>query len=324
MTIPEKIQKRLQNKKRLQWFAAKFANEQEGFFVGRGIDYAISLEGSLKLKEISHIHSEVYAVGELKHGTISLIEPGTLVIGVLTQNDWIDTKMGRQKKKPEYDSEKIMEQFMNCIVDAYMSGTDGESVNSLRQISEQFSITLMKTRKILITAGVYHTELSDQVISLKESGKSISEIMQETGLSRSSVHSYLPYKKMIYNADELSLYAERCRLYRKRKQAVEKLHCCMNKSLELLETHLWETLKLFSGYSFMTVKGLRFHYTVNGNEILIDRKKKSITRSSVNIALKETLEMNGKVSGPKKLHVIGASYLYAIFLRFGLIKTEGE
>ena len=129
---------------------------------------------------------------------------------------------------------------------------------------------------------------------------------------------------MIYNADELSLYAERCRLYRKRKQAVEKLHCCMNKSLELLETHLWETLKLFSGYSFMTVKGLRFHYTVNGNEILIDRKKKSITRSSVNIALKETLRMNGKVSGPKKLHVFGASYLYAIFLRFGVIKTEGE
>lgn len=87
MTIPEKIQKILQNKKRLQWFAAKFANEQEVFFVGRGIDYAISLEGSLKLKEISHIHSEVYAVGELKHGTISLIEPGTLVIGVLTQKD---------------------------------------------------------------------------------------------------------------------------------------------------------------------------------------------------------------------------------------------
>ena len=232
--------------------------------------------------------------------------------------------MGRQKKKPEYDSEKIMEQFMNCIVDTYMSGADGESVNSLRQISEQFSITLMKTRKILITADVYHTELSDQVISLKESGKSISEIMQETGLSRSSVHSYLPYTKMIYNADELSLYAERCRLYRKRKQAVEKLHCCMNKSLELLETHLWETLKLFSGYSFMTVKGLRFSYMVNGNEILIDRKKKSITRSSVNIALKETLGMNGKVSGPKKLHVFGASYLYAIFLRFGVIKTEGE
>lgn len=231
--------------------------------------------------------------------------------------------MGRPKKKPGYDSEKIMEQFTNCIVEAYMSGAGGGSVNSLRQISEQFGITLMKTRKILITVGVYHTEISEQVISLWENGKNISEIMQETGLSRSSVHSYLPYTKMIYNADELSLYAERCRLYRKRKQKIEKLHCCMDKSLELLENHLWETLKLFSGYSFTTVKGLRFHYTVNGNEILIDRKKKSITRSSVNIALKETMKMKGNVNGPKKLKVFGASYLYAIFCRFGLIKTEG-
>ena len=153
--------------------------------------------------------------------------------------------MGRPKKKPEYDSEKVMEQFTNGIVDAYISGTDVGSTNSLRQISEQFGITLMKTRKILITAGAYHTELSDQVISLKGNGKSISEIMQETGLSRSSVHSYLPYTKMIYNADELSLYAERCRLYRERKQAVEKLHCYMDKSLELLKTQLWETLKCF-------------------------------------------------------------------------------
>lgn len=242
----------------------------------------------------------------------------------LAQNDWIDTKMGRPKKKPEYNSEKIMEQFTNGIVEAYMSGVCGGSANSLRQISEQFGITLMKTRKILITAGVYHTELSDQVISLKENGKSISEIMQETGLSRSSVHSYLPYTKMIYNADELSLYAERCRLYRERKQAVEKLHCCIDKSYELLENHFWVTLKLFSGYCFTTVKGLRFHYTVNGNEILIDRKKKAITRSSVNIALKETIEMKGNANGPKKLNVFGASYLYSIFLRFGLIKIEGE
>ena len=244
--------------------------------------------------------------------------------GVLVQNDWIDTKMGRPKKKPEYNSEKIMEQFTNCIAEAYMSGAGGGTANSLRQISEQFSITLMKTRKILITAGVYHTELSEQVISLRENGKNISEIMQETGLSRSSVHSYLPYTKMIYNADELSLYAERCRLYRERKQAVEKLHCYIDKSYELLVNHLWETLKLFSGYSFTTVKGLKFHYTVNGNEILIDRKKKSITRSSVNIALKETIEMKGNVNGPKKLKVFGASYLYSIFLRFGLIKIEGE
>lgn len=84
--LPDKIQKIIDDKERLQWFASKQANAKDIFFVGRGIDYAISLEGSLKLKEISYIHSEAYAAGELKHGTISLIEDGTLVIGVLTQN----------------------------------------------------------------------------------------------------------------------------------------------------------------------------------------------------------------------------------------------
>lgn len=84
-TIPVKIQKILEDKERLQWFASKQANARDVFFIGRGIDYAISMEGSLKMKEVSYIHSEAYAAGELKHGTISLIEDGTLVIGVLTQ-----------------------------------------------------------------------------------------------------------------------------------------------------------------------------------------------------------------------------------------------
>ena len=85
--IPEKIEKIIEDKERIQWFAAKQANAKDAFFVGRGIDYAICMEGSLKMKEISYVHSEAYAAGELKHGTISLIEDGTLVIGVLTQLD---------------------------------------------------------------------------------------------------------------------------------------------------------------------------------------------------------------------------------------------
>lgn len=83
--LPEKMGKLLENKERIQWFASKYANAKDIFFIGRGVDYAISLEGSLKLKEISYIHSEAYAAGELKHGTISLIENGTLVVGILTQ-----------------------------------------------------------------------------------------------------------------------------------------------------------------------------------------------------------------------------------------------
>ena len=85
-TLPEKIQKTLDDKERIQWFASKYANAKDVFFIGRGIDYAISMEGSLKMKEVSYVHTEAYAAGELKHGTISLIEDGTLVIGILTQN----------------------------------------------------------------------------------------------------------------------------------------------------------------------------------------------------------------------------------------------
>ncbi len=87
LTIPDKIERLLEDKERIQWFASKQAHAKDVFFIGRGIDYAISLEGSLKMKEISYIHSESYAAGELKHGTISLIEDGTLVIGILTQQE---------------------------------------------------------------------------------------------------------------------------------------------------------------------------------------------------------------------------------------------
>ncbi len=86
LSLPEKIARVLQDKERIQWFAAKQSAAKDVFFIGRGIDYAISMEGSLKMKEISYIHSEAYAAGELKHGTISLVEDGTLVVGILTQS----------------------------------------------------------------------------------------------------------------------------------------------------------------------------------------------------------------------------------------------
>ena len=84
-SLPGKMERLLEDEERIQWFASKQIAAKDIFFIGRGLDYAISLEGSLKMKEISYIHSEAYAAGELKHGTISLIEPGTLVVGVLTQ-----------------------------------------------------------------------------------------------------------------------------------------------------------------------------------------------------------------------------------------------
>jgi len=83
--LPNQIERLLGQKEKIQHFANRYVGAKDIFFIGRGIDYAISLEGSLKLKEISYIHSEAYAAGELKHGTISLIEDGTLVVAVSTQ-----------------------------------------------------------------------------------------------------------------------------------------------------------------------------------------------------------------------------------------------
>ncbi len=85
--LPNQIEGLLGSKERIQKFANRYVAAKDVFFIGRGIDYAISLEGSLKLKDISYIHSEAYAAGELKHGTISLIEDGTLVTAVVTQEE---------------------------------------------------------------------------------------------------------------------------------------------------------------------------------------------------------------------------------------------
>ena len=89
-----------------------------------------------------------------------------------------------------------------------------------------------------------------------------------------------------------------------------------------IEDRLWDAIRIFAGYRFTTAKGLVFHYMVSGNEIRVDRKKKSIVRSSVNIAMKKVIDEYGRISGPKELGVYGASYLYPMFQRFGLIQEE--
>ena len=89
-TLPDKVKQALDNKEQIQYWASQFYDHKSIFFIGRNVDYAVALEGSLKLKEISYIHSEAYAGGELKHGTISLIEKGTLVIALGTHQAVID------------------------------------------------------------------------------------------------------------------------------------------------------------------------------------------------------------------------------------------
>ena len=96
--LPDMVAEVLKNKEQVQYLASKFYNCHSIFFIGRNLDYAVSLEGSLKLKEISYIHSEAYAAGELKHGTISLIEDGTLVVALATGRDLFDKTISNVKE----------------------------------------------------------------------------------------------------------------------------------------------------------------------------------------------------------------------------------
>ena len=136
-TLPDKIQGILEGKERLQWFASKYAGAKDVFFIGRGIDYAIGLEGSLKMKEISYIHSEAYAAGELKHGTISLIEEGTLVVGIVTQD-------------------KLYEKTVSNMVEvksrgAYLMGVTANGNYSMEDTVD-FSVYVPKTEQYFTTS----------------------------------------------------------------------------------------------------------------------------------------------------------------------------
>ncbi len=97
-TLPEKIEEIMGEVERVQFLSSKYAKAKDAFFIGRGMDYASSLEGALKLKEISYIHAEAYAAGELKHGTISLIEPGTLVIAVAVDEKLFEKTLSNIKE----------------------------------------------------------------------------------------------------------------------------------------------------------------------------------------------------------------------------------
>lgn len=136
-TLPDKISRVLDDKERIQWFASKYANAHDIFFIGRGIDYAISMEGSLKMKEISYIHSEAYAAGELKHGTISLVEDGTLVIGVMTQKDLFEKTLSNMVEVKSRG--------------AYLMGLTSYGNYSIEDTAD-FSVYVPKTEKYFTTS----------------------------------------------------------------------------------------------------------------------------------------------------------------------------
>ena len=142
--LPDQIELLLGQKEKIQYLANRYAGSKDIFFIGRGIDYAISLEGSLKLKEISYIHSEAYPAGELKHGTISLIEEGSLIIALATQPKLYQKTIsnmtevrsrGAKVMAITFESNKLMEKAADYVI--YIPETDPYFANSLAIIPLQ-------------------------------------------------------------------------------------------------------------------------------------------------------------------------------------------
>ena len=201
---------------------------------------------------------------------------------------------------------------------------------------------LARTGYIHIAFSLGSKEAVDQLTAqMKADGMALEAIMRELNLSRASIHSYLPYSKGAYKTKTVSCNADRVRIYRERKDAVVKLQEVLKKikgwnqtkewdqnevqsrtALEEIEMQLWNTLLLFQAYPFQTSKGLKFTYSIKGNELFVTRKEKSITRSTILMAFQKALSLEGFVSGPKKLGTFGASYLYPIFMRIGVIRQK--
>ena len=252
--------------------------------------------------------------------------------------------MGRQKQHNEPYSgdreqmKKVFREYLSCIVDCFGAPYDDREATagnaSLRSTCEEFGISIPKARKLLITAGAYSTEASRRVVELSAAGRGLEEIMVQTGLSRSSVSSYLPYRKAPYNMAECSRHAADSRKYRERKKAVLRLHEQIHAGGDA-EDALWQAVIAYQDYPFRTSSGLPFSYTIrqkkNGEysgELLISRKEssKTLTKSSMLLALQRVLDHSDPelplYAGPKSIgQIFGIFYIYSLFWKWNLIRV---
>ena len=181
--------------------------------------------------------------------------------------------MARTKKNKETNTDDLISQLIEAITDTYLNPPENTADENghmyLDLLAEEFSMAPIKVRKLLISSGVYQTDISKNINELYKSGKSIKEIQKIVGLSAASVSGYLPYQKTVYNLEASTDVANRLRKYRNRKAMVEKLAAEVEPKTEHTNGLLWETIAAFEDYPFKTAKGLRFYYTVKGNELFI-------------------------------------------------------
>lgn len=239
---------------------------------------------------------------------------------------------GRKPSKPDYTPSAVLQNQMDAAVVLYSTADHP----SLQTIANELDLNPIKVRKLLITAGVYQSEVADQVNRVfnqhRASGLShietIAATMKELNLSKSSVTSYLPYERGVYfpaetDSSNISVGAERIRRMRKRNKVLEELRA------EQSEETLWAAVIEFQGYKFRTYSGLAFSYSLKKGrggsytkELFIDRREnsKSLAWSSVLLAFHNIPQIGCVVDRPKALGDIrGVTYIYAMFYRFGLI-----
>ena len=236
---------------------------------------------------------------------------------------------GRKKLKPEYNAGKNLKEQMESAVALY------EEECSLQDIANALNLNPIKVRKLLITAGVYESEVAEKVQDTFEEYRetqdyktSILSTANTLKLSKASVTSYLPYKKGVYfqstEKEKISVGAERQRRFRAMKRW----------RADPTEENFWGVVAGYAGVKFKTYSGLSFSYEVrkgrNGEytkELWIDRreKSKSLAWSSVLLALKNIKKVGEVVDRPKALGDIrGVTYIYGMFYRFGLIDVPDD
>ena len=254
--------------------------------------------------------------------------------------------MARPKKKdpnPKLSMEQLLTKAVSLFEEPYDDRDERDAdLPSLRSVADELGTTLLRTRKLLITAEYFSTDMSRTVQQMTEEGSSVAEIMEETGLKKASINSYLPYKHLAFNLDQTTVNADRHKLFRRRVKAVSDLqaHSGLPDEME----YLWKAVIVFEDYPFKTSgrgsrEGVKFSYKVSrtggnggrhydgasvdgyGNEIWIEGKEKSISRSTVELGYRKAKEMR-VVKGPKALGLPGSgSYLYPILLRFGICRA---